>query len=78
MDSAISVLSGCASTRVYVREPLTVGLSGGPTIGSHMYVLVPVNVSYNTSINRWWIFHVGIPHTTRHIQVLGSLSHQSI
>ena len=69
MDSAISVLSGCASTRVYVRELLTVGLSGGPTIGSHMYVLVPVNVSYNTSINRWWIFHVRIPHTTWRIHV---------
>ncbi len=27
---------------------------------------------------RWWIFRVGIPHTTWRIHVLGSLSHQSI
>jgi hypothetical protein len=27
---------------------------------------------------RWWIFCIGIPHTTWCIHVLGSCSHQSI
>ena len=77
MDNTISVLSGCATTRVYVRKPLTVGLSRSPTIVSHMYVLVPVNVPNDTSINWWWIFHVGILRTTWHMHVLGLLSHPS-
>ncbi len=78
MDNAISVFSGCTSMRVYVPKLLTAGLSRGPTIGSHMYVLIPVNVSYNTSINRWWIVCVGIPHTTWCMHVLRYLSHQSV
>jgi hypothetical protein len=71
-DSAISVLSGCANMRDYIHKPLMVRLSRGLTISSHMYVLVPVNVSYNTSINRWWIFRIGIPHTMWRIHILGS------
>ncbi len=43
-----------------------------------MYVLVPMIVSMILQSSRWWIFHVGIPHTTWRIHVLGSLSHQSI
>ena len=43
-----------------------------------MYVRVPMKVSAILQSPRWWIFCVGIPHTTWRIYVLGSLSHQSI
>ncbi len=42
-----------------------------------MYALVPLNVSAILQSPRWWIFRVGISHTTWGIHVLGSWSHQS-
>ena len=40
-----SVLSGYASTRVYVREAADGWILLKSYLGSHMYVLAPVNVS---------------------------------
>ncbi len=43
-----------------------------------MCVRVPMIVSTILQSLRWWIFCVGIPHTTWRIHVLGSSSRQSI
>ncbi len=61
-----SVLGGCASTRVYVREASDGWIELRSYLGSHMYVLIPVNVSMILQSMRWWIFCAGIPHTRWH------------
>ena len=57
-------LSGYASTRVYVCKATDGSIFLRSYLGSHMYALIPVNVSMILQSMRWWIFHVRIPHTT--------------
>jgi hypothetical protein len=59
-----SVLSGYASTRVYVPKVADSWILLKSHLGSHMYVMDPVNVSMILQSMRWQIFHVRIPHTT--------------
>ena len=59
-----SSLSGCASTRVYVCEATDGWIFLRSYLDFPMYVLVPMIVSMILQSWRWWIFHVGIPHTT--------------
>ena len=73
-----SVLGGCASTRVYVRVALTIGSLSRSYLGSHMYTLIPHSIFMILQSVRWWIFRVGIPHTTWRVHVLGSRGHQFI
>jgi hypothetical protein len=73
-----SLSIGFASTRVYVREATDGWIFLRSYLDFPMHVLVPMIVSMILQSSRWWIFRVGIPHTTWHIHVLGSLSHQSI
>ncbi len=73
-----SLLIGSKSTRVYVREATDGWIFLRSYLDFPMYVLVPMIVSMILQSSRWWIFRVGIPHTTWGIHVLGSLSYQSI
>jgi hypothetical protein len=45
-----SVLGGCASSRVYVHEALTIGSFLRSYLGSHMYNLITHSI-YDTSIS---------------------------
>ncbi len=72
------LLIGCASTRVYVREATDGWIFLRSYLDFPMCVRVRMIVSTILQSLRWWIFRVGIPHTTWRIHVLGSSSHQSI
>jgi hypothetical protein len=72
MEKHPSILSCYANTRVYVREATDGWIFLRSYLGYHMYILVPVNVSLILQSTRWWIFGVGIPHTTWRVHVLGS------
>jgi hypothetical protein len=64
---------GCASTRVYVRKATDSWIFLRSYLDfSSMYILVLIIVSMIFQSSRWWIFRVGIPHTTWCIHVLGS------
>jgi hypothetical protein len=65
-------LSSYASTRVYAREAVDGWILSRSYLGSHMYVMIPVNVSMILQSMTWWIFREGIPHTTWCVHVLGS------
>jgi hypothetical protein len=73
-----SLLIGSESTRVYVHEATDGWIFLRSYLDFPMCVRVPMIVSTILQSSRWWIFRVGVPHTTWHIHVLGSLSHQSI
>ncbi len=48
-------------------------LSRFPYVHTDSYIVSTILQSV-----RWWMFRVGIPHTTGHIHVLGSCSHHTI
>ncbi len=73
-----SLLIGSVSTRVYVRDATDGWIFLRSYLDFPMCVRVPMIVSTILQSSRWWIFRVGIPHTTWRIHVLGSSSHQSI
>ncbi len=73
-----SLLIGSASTRVYVREATDGWIFLRSYLDFPMCELIPMIVSMILQSSRWWIFRVGIPHTTWGIHVLGYSSHQSI
>ncbi len=73
-----SLLIGSESTRVYIHKATDGWIFLRSYLDFPMCVRVPMIVSMILQSSRWWIFLVGIPHTTWRIHVLGSSSHQSI
>ncbi len=63
-----SLLIGSARTRVYVRKATDGWILLRSYLDFPMYVLVLVIASKILQPSRWWIFRVGIPHTTWRIQ----------
>jgi hypothetical protein len=65
VDGGTSInISGYASTSIYVHASSDGWILLRSDLGSHMSALILANVSMILQSMRWWIFLIGIPHTT--------------
>ena len=71
-------LIGCTSTRVYVCKTADNWMYLRSYLGFSYVHTDSCIVSMMLQSVRWWIFRIGIPHTTWRVHILGSRSNQSI